>query len=317
MVLLDKILCQDSAVKYLRNSLSSGRLANGLLFTGSDGVGKALTAAAFLAELLCLNMNDRAESGACGGCASCRALDSGAHPDLMWINPDEGKKTVIAEVRAARDRISMKPYVSRYNVCVIEKAHMMTPESSNAILKILEEPPGNSLFILITDKKELLLPTVVSRCTEVKFGPVPAKTVAAILAKETGMMPEKALSIALRSGGSPGRAIKIAESDIEQRREEVLALLDELNDSGNGTFAVWDEVSKEGLVEDLEYLISLLRDSAIEKAGVKSEAPESFKGYTSDKLYETVGKLVRFKRDIQGNINPKLVAQNLPGSLLG
>ena len=167
MVSLKDIKGQDNVIRYLSNSLSSGRTSSSYLFTGPEGVGRTLVARAFVNALMCSDKPD--DTTSCGRCPTCMRIASGDHPDIVWIKPEKNRSVKIDQVRGVKETLSLKPYESKMNVCVIEDAHLMTRDASNALLKVLEEPPGHSVIILVTNKKELLLETVISRCAEVRF----------------------------------------------------------------------------------------------------------------------------------------------------
>lgn len=323
MVLLSDIKGQSNAVRYLSNSLSSGRIAGSYLFSGPVGVGRALCAKAFVMELVCPG---RSSSGAaCGRCPACRRVSALEHPDLTWIKPEKNRAVRIEEIRKVKDVLGLKPYEAPVSACVIEDAHMMTPQASNALLKVLEEPPGCSLLILITNKKELLLPTVISRCAEVRFHALPACCVRDIIMERSGAGEESAYFLARFSQGSPGRALEMIEAGVEERKDELMALAGDIGREKNSSCMNWDTESRDRLIEDLEMLIMFFRDVALGKEGLAEMALDKgiagtdmyrfFSEYSIEKIYGTVERLINMKLALAGNVNPKLVAQALPGAI--
>ncbi len=323
MVLLRDIKGQDNAVRYLRNSLSSGRIANSYLFFGPEGVGRALTAKTFVMTLVCAGGSGQDE--ACGTCPSCRRVDNLDHPDVTWIKPAKNKNIKIEEIRKVKEVLNLKPYESSVNVCVIEDAHMMTVEASNALLKVLEEPPGRSLLILISSKKDMLLPTVVSRCAEVRFRSLPIKDTKEIVMNNSGADEETAYFLAYFSQGSPGRALEMTEEGLLEQKTSLIGLVERIVKERNSSCMNWDKEDKDHLLEDLELLIMFFRDIAFGKEGIEemvldkglldTETYRFFKMYPMEKLCGIVERLIRLKKALMGNVNPKLVAQVLPGCL--
>ncbi|MBD3425741.1 MAG: DNA polymerase III subunit delta' [Candidatus Omnitrophica bacterium] len=324
MVTLNGIKGQDNAVRYLTGSLASGRISSSYLFTGPEGVGRALTARAFIKALMCTEKSS--PEIPCQACAACRRLDSDDHPDMRWIGPENKRAIKIDQVRAAKEALSLKPYEGGMNVCVIEKAHLMTTEASNALLKMLEEPPGRSVIILITSKKELLLPTVISRCSQVRFRSLPVETTRDIIMRSgADLSGDFATYLAYFSQGSPGRALEMISEGVLQRREDVLALLETIAREENAVCLNWDTDEREILLEDVEMLIMMFRDIALAKEGAgpfmvdgelsSSAAYGYFTGYTTERILDIVEMLTGLRKALTGNTNPKLVAQALPGMI--
>jgi DNA polymerase-3 subunit delta' len=324
MLLLSDIKGQDNAVRYLSNSLSSERIAPSYLFSGPEGVGRASCAKAFIMRLVCPNRDGELE--ACGQCPACRRVDALRHPDVTWIRPQETGSIKIDEIRRVKNILCLKPYESRISACVIEDAHMMTPGASNALLKVLEEPPGDSLLILITNKKELLLETVVSRCSEVRFHPLSVSdTKDIVIALTTDISEEAAYFLSYFSQGSPGRALAMIDEGVLKRRDDLIALVDGIVKEKNPFCLNWTEEGKDILLEDLEMLIMFFRDIAVGKESLEemvldkdiidTEMYNFFKKYPVEKIYGIVERLVNVRVALAGNVNPRLVAQVLPGML--
>ena len=204
---------------------------------------------------------------------------------------------------------------------------MMTVEASNALLKVLEEPPGQSLLILVTDKKELLLPTVVSRCTEVGFRFLPVTEARDIILRAAADVSEETAEfLAYFSQGSPGRALTMIEQGLEKRKNEIIALVDEIVKEKNPFCCNWNKESKDRLLEDMEMLIMIFRDTAMGKQGLRemmldkgiagTDMYRFFETYSIEEIYGIIERLIKMKISLAGNVNPKLVAQALPGCLV-
>ncbi len=137
------------------------KLPHALLLSGASGLGKARLAASFAMGLLCRCTPPEA----CGHCESCKWVLGNAHGDLRWIAPEEGKRAIGVEaIRDAVGFMQKTPAYGSYKILVISPAEAMTPAAANALLKTLEEPPGQALLMLLSDQPGSLLPTVRSRC---------------------------------------------------------------------------------------------------------------------------------------------------------
>ena len=149
-----------------------------LLFAGPSGVGKRLTALAVAQALNCTNTSQgsglRAEGSvdACGACAACTRIARGVHPDVLFVEPGDSGAIKIDQVRDIVDRAQYRPFEGRRRVVIIDEADALVQPAQNALLKTLEEPTPSSVFILVTSRPDMLLPTVLSRCPQLRFRPL-------------------------------------------------------------------------------------------------------------------------------------------------
>ena len=204
------ILGQDRVIGWLKVAIKRKRLATAYLFTGLEGVGKTTVALTFAKVLNCLAPEDE---DACERCQNCRKINANVHPDILLIQP-KGKGIKIEQVRQLQEVLSFKPMSAKKRVVVIDKVETMAPPAANAFLKTLEEPPLNTLFILIAQDKYQLLPTIVSRCQIVPFQPLSLKIIKEMLEKK-GVHSTNASFFALLSEGSLGRAQALLKKEID------------------------------------------------------------------------------------------------------
>ena len=250
----------------LRRMTEAGRLPHALMFYGPAGVGKSLAAREIIGAYLCENKN------LCGSCPSCRALKAETHGDMHVILPEvseKGAKSIkIDAIRALQTEIASYPVLSRGRAVLIDDAPAMNEQAMNCLLKTLEEPPGEILFILIAGAKTALLPTVVSRCAAVSFGRLAPEQIGQILTK-AGCDAASATKLSLLADGSPGRALALMQSDSLSMAQDAAAFAHSLTAPNLGTIweksAELEKTGKEKITEWLRYFVFALRDALVRK----------------------------------------------------
>ena len=200
-----------------------------MLMAGPAGVGKRLTAIAIAQAVNCLQPQSSSEfeRDACGECASCRRIARGVHPDVIVVEPGETGAIKIEQLRDVIDRSQYRPFEGRRRVVIINEADAAGADAQSALLKTLEEPPSASLFILISSIPDALLPTVLSRCPRLRFGPLTAAEVARVLKQDHGYSESDARAAAADADGSIGRALESQSNDLTEARDAAQRLLQE------------------------------------------------------------------------------------------
>lgn len=166
---------QQHAVVLLQRSLERGRLGHAYLFTG-ERLGELEPAARTLAQALnCEAPPQRAASGqgveCCGACRTCRLIAQNSHPDVLWLRPESKMRVIkVEQMRELLKAIHLKPTAAAWKVGVIVAAERLHESAANAFLKTLEEPPRNSVLILLSTEPHRLLDTILSRCLRLNFG---------------------------------------------------------------------------------------------------------------------------------------------------
>jgi DNA polymerase-3 subunit delta' len=206
-----EIVGQDRAIQVLKRSLATGKVAHAYVFEGIAGCGKKMTALAFIQSIFC------GTGAGCGHCPSCRKLAAQQHPDLHLLAPD-GAFLKIDQIRELQRELALRPFEARQKAAIIDDADRLNPAAANALLKTLEEPPGNAILILLTSNIEGLLPTVLSRCQRLRFAPLPLASIEALLLKR-GTTSEAARIAAALSGGSLQKALEIQDEEVLQSRK--------------------------------------------------------------------------------------------------
>ncbi len=230
-----EVIYQPHIIKVLQNGLKSGNIHHSYIFSGMRGVGKTSVARIFAKALNC---EHPVAGEPCGKCSSCIEITEGRFPDVLEI--DGASNRGIDQVRELRETIKYKPLKGKYKVIIIDEVHMLTNEAFNALLKTLEEPPPNTVFILATTEFHKVIPTVVSRSIALDFRRIPfseiKKQLKEISKKENIEISEWALSrISEISEGSLRDSLSILEQislyDDKKIKDEtlnsVLGLIDE------------------------------------------------------------------------------------------
>lgn len=160
----DQVMGQEHVTRTLVNAIDSGKISHAYLFAGSRGTGKTSTAKLLAKALDCV---DGPTSTPCGKCDSCVAISAGTSLDV--IEMDAASNRGIDDIRDIRDKVAFATVEGKYKVYILDEAHMLTKEASNAFLKVLEEPPGHVIFVLCTTEAHKVLPTIQSRCQRFEF----------------------------------------------------------------------------------------------------------------------------------------------------
>lgn len=312
---------QERAYDRLVSEFRRDRVHHAHLFIGPDGVGKAHAARAWTARALCADPQD---ADACGRCPSCVKLVTGSHPDLMWVVPD-GASIKIAQAREVAAATRYRPNEGRWRVIVIEQCEKMGDAAANALLKTLEEPGGQTLFILITSFPNLLLSTIRSRCAVVPFGRLSIPLTEEVL-REQGVTAEDAATLARLSRGAPGRALALRDAAEWTDRGQWIA--DFVRIANGDTMAAMRfsaEASahrdRAALDENLQAWIRILRDVVVlsstkqlelvhnqdEQRGITSLA----RALGSQRAFDWIDALERARKRARGNVNLRLIMDSL------
>ncbi len=169
---LAEVVGQEQVTRTLLNALSSERVSHAYLFCGPRGTGKTSTGRILAKAINCLT-NGKGEP--CNTCDMCRAVTDGRALDVIEI--DAASNTGVDDIRALREKVSYAPNQAKYKVYIIDEVHMLSINASNALLKTLEEPPPNVIFILATTEVHKVLPTIMSRCQRFDFRRVSQKDI--------------------------------------------------------------------------------------------------------------------------------------------
>jgi DNA polymerase-3 subunit delta' len=331
-----QVVGHEEAIAFLARSLEKDMLSHAYLFVGPPQVGKMTLALNLAQGVNCLGSP---ASRPCGECNQCRRIAAGQHPDVQVIDlvaNESGsgirREIGIDQVRDVQHSATLKPYEGRCRVFIFQEAASLSPEASNSLLKLLEEPPESVLLILLTSSGESILPTILSRCQWVGLSYPPLSSIARQLREVLGIPPQEAMDLARLSKGRVGWALDAARNprlmaDYTAELGRMASLLDGTLEE---RFAYAEEVAalftrdREGALERLNVAVSWWRDLLVLKNGTGEfvsnipamEALQSHARWISTtQVVEAIKRTQDTISCLEGNINPRLALEVLMLSL--
>jgi DNA polymerase-3 subunit gamma/tau len=221
------VLGQEHIVKILTNQLRSGTVGHAYLLCGTRGTGKTTMARLLAKGVNCLSDGERP----CGSCANCVAVKDGVFMDVIEI--DAASNNGVENIRELRESVKYPPSVGRRKVYIVDEVHMLSAGAFNALLKTLEEPPEDVMFVLATTERHKLPATILSRCLRLDFRRVPAETI------KNGMR-----GVCAELGvGVTEEALSLLASNADGSVRDALSLLDQC------VCAVSEEVTRDVVLE--------------------------------------------------------------------
>ena len=255
------LIGQDKAVRILQRTIERGRVPSSYLFAGESGIGKKYAAMNLVKTVNCLKPVDSTSPSidCCDECISCKKIDAGVHPDCLVIAP-EGSQIRIEEIRSVDSMLSLKPFEGKIKSVIINDAETMNVFASNAFLKTLEEPPKDSIIVLVSSKPDNLPDTIRSRCSRINFTPLSHEDSLRVLQRKFGQEGTTPREIATLIRLSLGRPGLVLSGELIEEREWFLGLL-------KGMLLLKKDgwTSKEEMEKWHDFLLIFLRDMAILK----------------------------------------------------
>lgn len=315
-----EIIGHPKPLETLRAALVNRRLHHAYLFVGPEGVGKRTIGLALAQAVHCGQM----DNDFCGQCVNCLRIQSGNHPDVRVIEPAAGRKEIsIQQIRTIEKELNFRAFSGK-KIALIDPATLMNLPAQNALLKTLEEPPPESLLILVASNTGGLLPTLRSRCLRIAFGPLPRDVIAGYLSEKQTMERDNAQLIAAMSRGSLGAALELDREELVQQRQNWIDTMCSLTPGDYRTAMDAAEAlsgSREESLRFLAWLETWYRDLLIyhvtqdsrELVNLDAEAKiqqQSAAGNTEailSALTEAAGATAR----IQRNLNRRMVLEEL------
>lgn len=294
------IIGHEKQLLRIEKDIESENLSHAYLLVGSNSIGKHTVAKKMAGILQC-------ENNFCHECATCIQVQKGSHIDTIELN-DDGESIKIETVRELIDRLSMTRQ-AKYKIVLIQSIERMTPEAANSFLKVLEEPPERTIFILTTNDIMLLLPTIVSRVRTVKFSPVSVSFLTKKLQELYPNQPAEVINdVSLFSLGRTGKALHLMENpsalaDYVKIYRDVQNFLNSKNVVDRFSYVEGFSLEPEKIDGFFNILKHVLRSKVLE--GDKN----------STKYINNLSKINEAGILLKKNVNTRLVLENLMLSL--
>ncbi|MBO4399635.1 MAG: DNA polymerase III subunit delta' [Lachnospiraceae bacterium] len=269
------IIGHKSITDHLKQGIETGQIGHAYIFEGDDGIGKRLTAMTLAAALQCR------EGGAepCGRCLSCLQMESGNQPDVSFVTHEKSVIGVDDIRQQLCTPMEIRPYAGPYKIFIVDEAEKMNEQAQNALLKTLEEPPEYGMILLLTNNRNAFLPTILSRAVLLSFLPVSERELVPFLMERAKIPDYRATLAAALAGGSPGKALAIADSEeFRRRKDTAVGIMQAIPDMGDERMAGTAKslaASKEELDGILDLMTVWIRDLLMVKAAGK-KAPLMF-----------------------------------------
>ena len=289
----------------IERSIRAGRVPHALLLRGAAGNGKALFAARLAAALLC-----RSSNAPCGECESCRFCAAGSHPDWFDVAIEKDRREIVVDqIRDLIHSVGLTARLGGYKVVTVNPAEQMNRHAANTLLKTLEDPPGATVFLLVSSNHALLLATIRSRCQMIDFSVADPDIAVEWL---HGKVPDVVSALAL-AHGAPVRAVELSSDGLFEVRSGLDRDLDELFAGADPTAvaARWKELGRATVSLWLtDILAERLRESVLDGADADRQgaAPMHFSRLLSmlDRCLEVRGGVL-----VRSNANEQLALERL------
>ena len=314
----ENLFGHTTTIDYLKKNIAEQKFPHAVIFSGAEGIGKRLAAEICAAALLCENQID---GSPCGTCENCRLVAARSHPDFYVVEAEETKTTrniKIGQIRALQSEVSLRPINSARRVVIIDGAELMNNAAANCLLKTIEEPPSQTIFILLTANRSSLLMTIRSRCMTIKFDKLAATEIRDVLITR-GVDGQEAGRLAVIAGGSFGRALKLKDSDGLQLRETALDTLEKISRAELSTEDIFtkgaeiSEWSRDKFADFLTHMQKFLRDisfaDTLEPYNPDLVSRLSKIKIPERKIFPMIETGAEFHRRLKSNANLRLLAE--------
>lgn len=305
-----RVIGHHKQIEFLQKSVENHKIAHAYLFYGPKNVGLFTVAKEFAKFLQCPNQKDFCR------CKICEDIDQLRHPDTKIFTGTE--IISIEELRNLLYDLNLKPLFSPYKICIIKEASRLTLEAQNAFLKTLEEPPLHSILILTTSYPQELLPTIISRCQQIRFGFVAQNEIKNyllsfqpdVISGKKRISEKEAEDFARLSGGRPGEALNFLEGDKKQFYKDSLSSASKmLKGDLIEKFQLAQKLSEENDLEKiLDYWIVYFRDLLLSATNRDTKTDDNYLNILKELL--KIQAILR-KQSLQKGVNIRLLLENL------
>ena len=301
------LLGNERLKENLTGSLRRGHISHFYLICGPEGSGKSTLAKLLASAILC-----EKENAPCGFCAPCRKLKEGNHPDFITVTDPEHKNIAVKIVRQIRDDMFILPNEADHKIYLF--AQDMGVEGQNALLKVLEEPPQYGVFMLLTDNPDKILPTVRSRCTELKLSALPTDVLRRALHQQFPEAAQADIDAAImRSGSFLGQARKILESgemEAEQTKRFAECFATRNVPALTELLISMEKCKRDQLVEILGQWMDVLEAALADRSGMQAASAQArllSANRSSQELLAAIRVLQKASTYAQSNVSPAAV----------
>lgn len=223
MFSFSEIVGHEQIKEHMQAAIRDKKPFHAYLFQGEEGVGKEALARTFAAGLQC---QSESADKPCKECVSCRQMESGNQPDVIWVTREKASLGVDEIREQLCNTMDIKPFSSPYKIYLVPEAEKMTEAAQNALLKTIEEPPEYGVVILMTSNISALLPTIQSRCLTMEFRPLSTAVVESYVKEHCQVPDYQARASAAFAQGNLGKAMRYAKSeDFIERKDHIISLL--------------------------------------------------------------------------------------------
>jgi len=313
----DALLGNDRLKENLKRSLAKGHISHFYLICGPEGSGKHTLAGLLAAAILCQEADKP-----CGTCIACRKVRDGVHPDFITVDDPEKKIVPVELIRQARADMYVRPNESDHKIYLFPRAQDMGLPGQNALLKVLEEPPAYGVFLLLADNPDKLLPTVRSRCVELRLQALEEPTLAAWLKERFPQAEDGSIQAAIaRSGGFLGQAAALLGKEPPPQTAALVEALTARDPVGLlQTLAPMEKWKRDDLADLLDGWQELLEMALANRSGaaaVSSQARLLAREKTGEELYKMLSSVKKAVDYTRSNVSPGAVCGYLEWALRG
>lgn len=280
---------------HLLTDIKNNRLPPAYLFYGLPGIGKQKVAETIVQYLFC---SSKLSLLPCGHCSQCVRVQNHQHPDFFYISAQE-KKIKIDDIRQLQTQLSMAPLEVSYKGVVINDAHELTLQAANALLKTLEEPPPQTLFILVAPNLFTLLPTLRSRSRRLYFSSPPLEESAKFIQQKIEMPFQEIAKLLQITEGSIGMVLEVLSEEFVEASNKMRQLLEAESRSFVEMSSLAASLASSEM--DLEFLLEVIKKEKFKKLVEENRLHE----------LDQIGKWTEAQKDLARNGNKQLVLENL------